>query len=82
MEVKLNINRTRLFKRAWYLFKQGYNGPFSYCLKRVWKEMKEALADRIRDIKYADYKEYQGSPWTPTVETMGAYYNSNSYKGD
>lgn len=47
---KYNINKSRLFKRAWYLTKQGYNGTFSFCLKFVWKETKD-YQDKQRAIE-------------------------------
>lgn len=76
------IDKSRLFKRAWYLFKQGFAGTFSYYLKQVWAEMKKALIEKIRKIEYANYPEYRGTTWAPSAETMAAFYNSNCYKGD
>lgn len=72
------INRSRLFKRAWYLVKERCYS-LSYALKTVWAEMKEAIKDKINKL---NTMQYTGSTWTPSTESMQVYYNSNSYKGD
>jgi hypothetical protein len=77
-----SINKSRLFKRAWYLFKQGYNGTFSYCLKRVWAEMKQAVIDAIAKIEMAAAPKYINSTFAPSAETMCNFYHSSCYKGD
>jgi predicted amidohydrolase len=75
------IDKSRLFKRAWYLTKNKY-GSFAYNLKKVWAEMKEAIKERISKIEMAITPEYTGCNWTPSAKTMAAYYNSSCYKGD
>ena len=74
-------NKSKLFKRAWYLTKNQY-GSFAYNLKKVWAEMKEAIKERIAKIEMAETPEYTGCNWTPSPEAMYNYYNSNCYKGD
>lgn len=39
MKTKLNINKKKLFRRAWFLVKEKYY-DLLYALKQVWKEMK------------------------------------------
>ena len=77
-----SIDKSRLFKRAWFLFKQGYNGTFSYCLKKVWAELKQAVKDAIAKIELAAAPRFTGCNLTPSPETMAAYYNTSCYKGD
>lgn len=86
MTTDLKINKSRLFKRSWYLFKQGYNGTFSDCLKLVWAEMKEFRAKRIREIELSNLpKTSLTRPETDPVAManyLTEFYNSNCYKGD
>ena len=80
--MKATYNKSRLMHRAWYLFKQGVNGTFSYCLKKVWKEMKEWAAEQMQKAINDAKPKYQGSNFMPSAETMATYYQSNAYKGD
>lgn len=73
-----SIDKSRLFKRAWYLVKTKCFS-LSYALKTVWAEMKQAIKVRTAKLETV---EYTGSTWTPSTETMAAYYNSNCYKAD
>ena len=75
------INKSRLFKRAWYLVKnQGYN--LSFALKKVWSEMKEYIAEKAKEKANEHLPEYQGSTFCYSEETMRDFYQSNCYKGD
>ncbi len=62
----LRIDKSKLMKRAWYLFKQGYNGTFSYCMQKVWKEMKDFIAKQAKqaaaEIEYAKLQEWWATP--------------------
>jgi len=71
------IDKSRLFKRVWYLVKER-SYSLSFALVTVWKEMKEAIKKAIEKLTI----QYTGSTWTPSPETMAAYYNSNCYKAD
>jgi len=79
------IDKSRLFKRAWYLVKEK-SYSLSYALITVWKEMKEAIKEIANKLALAEsLQNPQNSvsvAWNPTTETMAAYYNSNAYKGD
>ena len=75
------INKSRLFKRAWYLTKTKY-GSFAYNLKKVWAEMKEEAKKQAAKFINVSFPEMTISTWTPSPEAMQAYYNSNAYKGD
>jgi hypothetical protein len=79
------INKSRLFKRAWYLVKEcSYS--LSYALRTVWKEMKEAIKEITNRLDLSEsLLTTQNSisvAWNATAETMAAYYNSSCYKGD
>jgi len=80
-----SINKSRLFKRAWYLVKRsGYS--LSYALKTVWAEMKAYAIEKANELDYLEsLKNPQNSvsvAWNPSPEVMAAYYNSNCYKAD
>jgi len=75
------INKSRLFKRAWYLVKnQGYN--LSWALKKVWSEMKEYIAEKANEKANEHLPEYQGSKFYFSEDAMREFYMSNAYKGD
>lgn len=84
MTTDLKINKSRLFKRAWYLCKQGYNGSISDCLKQVWAEMKEYRAEKIREIESAKKPKVFGTAPDPVTMAnyLSEFYKSNAYKGD
>lgn len=73
-----SIDKSRLFKRAWYLVKTKYYS-LSFALKTVWAEMKKAIKETIAKLETV---EYTGSIWTPSSVTMAVYYSSNCYKAD
>lgn len=81
MKATTKINKSLLFKRAWYLVKTKYVS-FSYALKMIWADFKEtikrnAAAEQCAKIDYSVIV-----PFTPSAETMAEYYNSSCYKGD
>lgn len=82
---KTTINKSRLFKRAWYLVKER-SYSLSYALITVWKEMKEAIKDTANKLALAESllnpQSSVSVTWNPTAETMAVYYNSSCYKGD
>jgi len=82
---KTTINKSRLFKRAWYLVKErGYK--LSYALRTVWAEMKAYIIKQANESAYTEsLRNPQSSvsvAWNPSPESMAAYYNSSCYKGD
>lgn len=80
--MKTKIDKSRLMRRAWYLTKNQY-GSFAYNLKKVWAEMKEWATEQMKEAINDLKPNYQGSiNWTPSPETMAAYYNTSCYKGD
>ena len=81
MKATTKINKSLLFKRAWYLVKTKYVS-FSYALKMIWSDFKQA-AKRKADAEICEKMNFSAStPFAPSAETMQAYYNSNDYKGD
>ena len=75
------INKVKLMNRAWYLVKNRCYS-ISYALKTVWKELKEAIENKIRKLEISETVQYSGSTFKPSAATMQTYYNSNAYKGD
>jgi hypothetical protein len=80
MKATSSFNKSRLFKRAWYLVKNRMYS-MSYALKVVWREMKE----------YAKQKEEEAKPVIvyPTTQTKLDCWNHyhetgsrNRYFGD
>lgn len=77
------INKSRLFKRAWYLVKTcGYS--ISNALKKVWSEMKAYAIEKTNESAYLESLKRPQiyTPWTPSPETMATYYGGGTYKGD
>jgi len=85
MKTNNPINKSRLFKRAWYLVKTRCYS-LSYALITVWREMKEAIKNDSNKLALSEsLLTTQNSisvAWSATAETMAAYYNSSCYKGD
>ena len=81
MTTTTKINLSRLMKCAWYLVKEKCYS-MSYAMITVWAEMKETIKSRIAQMVISENVQYTGSTWTPSPETMAAYYNSNCYKAD
>ena len=89
MKATEKIDKSRLFKRAWYLLKRGEYSTFSKALIQVWAEMKKSLNDNIDYLKEVQRQiisgvelQYTGSYSNQSAETMAEYYSSNKYKGD
>ena len=88
MTTTTQINKRRLFKRAWHLFKGNdwnFRGlTFSECLKQVWKEIKDFAAE-VKAEAEAKAKRLQ-EDWSSnrTPLDCSEYYNrpSGSYYGD
>ena len=82
---KTTINKSRVFKRAWYLVKER-SYSLSYALRQVWKEMKEAIKDTANKLAIVepllDPQSSVSVDWNPSPEAMAAYYNLSCYKGD
>jgi len=76
-----SIDKSRLFKRAWYLVRTKCYS-ISYALKTVWNEMKTAIKERIAKLEISETIQYSFSIWTPSAESMQSYYNTSCYKGD
>lgn len=85
MTTTTTINKSRLFKRAWYLVKQR-SYSLSYALTTVWAEMKAYIIKQANELAYTEsLRNPQSSvsqAWNPSPEAMAAYYSSNAYKGD
>ena len=79
--IKNKIDKSRLFKRAWYLVKMKCF-TLSYALITVWAEMKETIKNMIAKLEISKTIQYAGSTWGTSTESMQVYYNSNAYKGD
>lgn len=82
---KTTINKSKLFKRAWYLVKErGYK--LSYALQTVWAEMKAYIIKQVNELAYAESllnpQISVSVAWNPSADTMQSYYNSSCYKGD
>lgn len=79
--METTINKSRLMSRAWYLVKnQGYS--LSWAMTKVWKEMKEYIAEKLLEIESNKLPEYQGSTYTPDLYDY--YHNAprGTYFGD
>lgn len=72
------IDKSRLFKRAWYLVKKQFY-TLSQALKKVWAEMKEYAKEKASEIAI---KVDFSTPFKVSADSMQAYYNSTAYKGD
>jgi len=77
------INKSKLFKRAWYLTKNQF-GSFSFNLKKVWKELKQAVKDAINALIVIETEKQPlySNGYKATNETLENFYRSNCYKGD
>jgi hypothetical protein len=79
--ITYKIDKSRLFKRAWYLVKsRSYS--IAYALRTVWAEMKATIKETIAKIELSETVQYTAITWTPSPEAMYNYYSSNCYKGD
>jgi len=85
MKTNNPINKSRLFKRAWYLVKER-SYSLSYALITVWREMKEAVKEAALKLAYETSllktQTNVSVAWIASPEAMAAYYNSSCYKGD
>lgn len=83
--MKTSIDKSRLFKRAWYLVKARYYS-LSFALRTVWAEMKEAIKRAASELSLAESLQNPqnsvSAAFNPSSEAMQSYYNSNAYKGD
>ncbi len=79
------INKSRLFKRAWYLVKTKYYS-LSFALKAVWSELKAAINRTTNELALVESLQNPqnsvSTTFSPLSDTMQSYYNSNAYKGD
>ena len=73
------IDKSRLMKRAWYLVKnQGYT--LGIAMSKVWKEMKEFIAEKAREAK-AEIESAKLKAWWSTDEYKAIeVIENNKYK--
>lgn len=71
------INKSKLFKRAWFLVKtKGFN--LSLALKIVWAEMKEYILEKAKEALYADFvpTKVESSMCAESMENWKNKYNT------
>ena len=81
MKATIKVNKSLLFKRAWYMVNQkGYS--LSFALKMVWADFKETVRKAAIELLNKDYAFSPVVGFNPSPEKMQSYYDSNCYKGD
>lgn len=87
--MKAQINKSKLMKRAWTIFKGNnpYSDSFSESLRRAWFVEKEALAyaerkaaEAVKEIRRTDFRGSKGESFI--AGCLEYYNNDNRYYGD